>query len=923
MGWQILAWVRPADVAAGVLIVLAAGSLAAFLCRQPVRRARLVVLTLLGGVAVPCLGALPVAPRWSAGLLPATAPLRPRPDDGAPVGLGRRLPPPEAAGSRDAPELAERPGEAPTGAARPDLALAPSGPVKPSPGLRWTVPPARTVLLGCYFAAAAGFAAWWLVGQVVLWWVTRAARPAPGAVRDVLLDIAGPDGERVALLESDRIALPFTYTWTRPVILLPSSLCDGGEPGALRYVLAHEWSHVEGRDAWAWNLACLAGVVLFYQPLFWWLRRQLRLCQDYLADERAAAAGSAEDYAAFLVRLARARRFGPAVPALGMGDRRSNLSRRVMMLVQGHEPLERRCRAAWSLSAASAAAAVIVVASGLHLRAAPPVAEDPANGAQAVKDAAKPPADAKDSGEVLHYKGTVVDKDTGRPIPGATVVVRRSILRSSENRVLQETRHTTGADGTYAFEIPPDQHASPYLYIELDVEHPDYATRDRFGYSLGMTRKNEKLNERPFFETIELRPARPITGRVETPEGEPAAGVVVLAYSRTDKVTRGHFEYGSFARAETDAQGRFRLPITTPGQAAYWVLPRDYAPELYVVPEGKRGDVGTVTLKKGVPVAGRVLDVRGEPIKGVFVEIERKRGTGPDLEAQNLTFISNVIRRAAETDSDGRFTSAPLPPGEYSIAPSESNYDGDRKTQWTHRPLPEVFTPAKLTIKEGETPAPLEIRASPSVVVEGHWVDSKGQPKGGWSSFVFGRMDGSSWNALAHPDAQGRFSLKVPHGLEQAQLDISTNEHATTRHRIGKDGPLVEGRAVKLGTLDHDVKDIEIVRYVAPIIVINATTEDGKQIPDFKAEVEYTTPAGDERGKQVHVVGGGKRKDAIQDEQYDGRYRTSQMLPDKEVTVTVSADGFEGAGRKLSLPEGKVEEVTFVLEKKGSKGAGR
>ena len=196
---------------------------------------------------------------------------------------------------------------------------------------------------------AAGLAAWWLVGQLLLWRVTRSARPVPEAIRDVFLGLAGPGGERVVLLESDRIASPFTYTWVRPVILLPSTLCDGGEPGALRYVLAHEWSHVERRDAWAWNLACLAGLVLFYQPLFWWLRRQLRLCQDYLADARAAAAGSAEDYAAFLVRLARVRRSGPAVPALGIGDRRSNLYRRVIMLVQDHEPLERRCRAAWSL----------------------------------------------------------------------------------------------------------------------------------------------------------------------------------------------------------------------------------------------------------------------------------------------------------------------------------------------------------------------------------------------------------------------------------------------------------------------------------------------------------------------------------------------------------------------------------------------
>ncbi len=454
------------------------------------------------------------------------------------------------------------------------------------------------------------------------------------------------------MLESDSVKLPFTFTWIRPVIVLPSALCDEGDSRELRYCLAHEWSHIEHRDARAWNLATLAGCVLFYQPLFWWLRRQLRLCQDYLADDRAAALTSAEDYATYLVRLARASRTNTVLPALGVSDRRSNLYRRVTMLVQDHQPLERRCRAAWSLSAAMAAAVVIVFASGLRLGATPPAADDPAKGAQAVKDATQP---KKDDGLPLHYKGTVVDKDTGKPIPGATVTVRRSILRSSEKRVLQETRHTTGGDGTYAFEIPPDQYASPYLYIELDVEHPDYAPRDRFGYALSMSRKNEKLNERPFFEMVELRPARPITGRVEMPEGEPAAGVVVMAYSRTDK--GGQFEYGSFARAETDAQGRFRLPITTPGQGAYWVLPKDYALELYVVPEGKRGDMGTMTLKKGISVAGRVLDVQGKPIKGVFVEIERRRGNGPDLE--------RTTWRSSPTSSAGR--RRPTPTG---VSPS-------------------------------------------------------------------------------------------------------------------------------------------------------------------------------------------------------------------------------------------------------------
>jgi hypothetical protein len=919
MDWQVLTWSRLADAAGGGLIVLAAGSLAARLCRQPVRRARLIVLSLLGAMAVPVLGALSVAPRWSAGLAAPPAAILAGADRPAPAEEGSPRHWPGPTGSLVAFGPLEPSGGMPAGRDRPGPARAPGAPVAPAPASagRWHLPSARSVLLGCYIAVTAGLGTWWLVGQFLLWRVTRSARPVPAAIRDVFLGLTGPGGRRVMLLESDRIASPFTYTWRRPVILLPSSLCDGSGTGAIRYVLVHEWSHVEARDAWTWNLACLAGLVLFYQPLFWWLRRQLRLCQDYLADARAAAAGSAEDYAAFLVRLARVRTSTLDVPALGIGDGRSNLYRRVTMLVHDHEPLDRRCQAAWSLCAATAAAIVIIFASGLRLGAAPPAALDPAQGAQAVKTAES----KKDDGEPLHYKGTVVDKDTGKPIAGAAVTVRRSILRSSDNRVLQETRHTTGADGTYAFEIPPDQYASPYLYIELDVEHPDYAPRDRFGYALSMTRKNEKLNERPFFETVELRPAKPITGRVETPEGEPAKGVLVLAYSRTDK--GGIFEYGSFARAETDAEGRFRLPITTPGQGAYWFLPKEYAVDLYVVPDEKRGDMGIITLKKGVSVAGRIVDVQGKPIKGVFVAIERKRGTGPDLDAKNLGFISNVVRRAAETDSDGRFTFAPLPPGEYNVAPSETHYDGDRKVNREQRPLTEVFAAAKLEIKEGETPTALEIRALPSVVIEGHWVDSKGQPKGGWSSFIFGRMDGSFWNTQAHPDPQGRFLAKVPHGLEQVQVDISTNEHATTRHRIGNHGPLVEGRTVKLGTLDHDVKDIEIVRYVSPIIVINATTKDGKQIKDFQAAVEYAGSAGDNRERNVHVVGGGKKKDALQDEQYDGRYRTSQMLPDKEVTISVSADGFEGAKRKLSVPEGKIEEVTVVLEPKAVKGAGR
>ena len=205
MEWQTFAWGRLADAAAGGLIVLAVGSLAARLCRQPVRRARLVVLTLVGGVIVPGLGALPVVPRWSAGLLPAAAPVRPVDRDEPEPSVSRPTPPPLASVPARTPALVRPSPETATGTVT----------TTPARVSRWIFPTARTLVLGAYTAATAGMAAWWLLGQVVLRRITRAARPVPLAVRDTFLGLSGPEGERVVLLESDQITLPLTYTWTR------------------------------------------------------------------------------------------------------------------------------------------------------------------------------------------------------------------------------------------------------------------------------------------------------------------------------------------------------------------------------------------------------------------------------------------------------------------------------------------------------------------------------------------------------------------------------------------------------------------------------------------------------------------------------------------------------------------------------------
>ena len=909
MAWHILAWRWLAHAAVGGLIILALGSLAARLCRQPVRRARLVVLTMLGALLVPWLGAvrvpfsLPIATRWSSGILPSLATVLPRGTASAPIAARRETSPgalPRPSGTAGLPDQAVIPVRAGSGAGRGRTQA-----LSTFAALPW-----RPLVLIAYASTSAGLLAWWILGHAVLWRVSRAARLASPAVRQQLLLLGGPAAERVRLLVSDRIRLPFTYTWTRPVILLPSTFASD-DVELLRYGLAHEWSHVERRDARAWNLTAIAGMVLFYQPLFWWLRRQLRLCQDYLADDRAASAGSPEDYAAYLVRLARdpGRASRAGLPALGVLDHPSNLSRRVAMLINDRAPLEHRCPMSWSLGTAAATVLAILVAAGLRAGATP-AAETPK---PAIQDPPPSGAQPASKGEALRYSGTVREQGAGQPIAGATVTVRRKVSDVSHgDRIIAETRHTTNAQGVYSFTVPPEQVAEKRLYIELDVEHPDYAPRGGFGYSLALIRQDEANGLRPFFQKIALRPAKLVLGRVETPDGRPAQGVEVRAYSLSGKVHEGPLEHGSLATVKTDNDGRFRIPVTTPGLGVFWILPKRFAPETHAIGEDQRGEIGTFRLKPGMTVKGRAFDTQGKPLAGMIVTIGRDPENSPDRRILEPLAVSDAIERRSETDTEGRFTFDPLPAGVYVVQPVE--YQDVVGPVRIHRPVPGVFAPYKVTIREGETPGPIEIHAASPVVIEGRWLDSKGRPRSGSQLLIIGHIDDQTWHTWVHPSAEGRFSVQVPGGMNSVQITLFPGQFDQTRYRMSKGGKLEAGQFIMFGKqeLDHDVKDLEIIRYDETGVIVQANAKDGRPVKDLILAGEYTEEIASARAG----IGlkNGVQTEILFERQGDGRFRATDLTPDRELKITAYAEGFQPASRKVKLPEGKTEELIFVLE---------
>ena len=111
----------------------------------------------------------------------------------------------------------------------------------------------------------------------------------------------------------------------------------------------------------------------------------------------------------------------------------------------------------------------------MKLKTVAPKVKDPSG-----KTSADKPSDAMKAAKPLTYIGRVTNKVTGKPIAGATVIVRRKNVAPYEQGGIEESTHTTNAAGKYTFTIPPDQVAEQFLVIELDVSHPRLRLADWF-----------------------------------------------------------------------------------------------------------------------------------------------------------------------------------------------------------------------------------------------------------------------------------------------------------------------------------------------------------------------------------------------------------------------------------------------------------
>lgn len=192
-----------------------------------------------------------------------------------------------------------------------------------------------------------------------------------GPVTDTARQLAGDLRLRrtIRILRGDAHAMPMSWGWVRPVVLLPAG-AELWSRARLETVLRHELAHVRRADCLTQVAAEIVLAFHWVNPLAWLATYRLRVEREYACDDMVLSAGTrASEYADELLALARAFRAGrsTALAAVAMA-RPARLSHRLRAVLDGT-----RSRRLGRLRAAGAGAlAAGLVMALAALKPAPP-----------------------------------------------------------------------------------------------------------------------------------------------------------------------------------------------------------------------------------------------------------------------------------------------------------------------------------------------------------------------------------------------------------------------------------------------------------------------------------------------------------------------------------------------------------------------
>ncbi|WP_145045057.1 Ig-like domain-containing protein [Paenibacillus xylanexedens] len=276
--------------------------------------------------------------------------------------------------------------------------------------------------------------------------------------------------------------------------------------------------------------------------------------------------------------------------------------------------------------------------------------------------------------------GTVMDKKTGDPISGATVILR-DLAGKEKGRV------TTGSDGKYNFDnVVINKYILEVISHEYSPAHREVSVSTVNGNANGVVTEDFELVE--YKITLTANPSSILGNGTATSvfkavvtdiEGRPQAGVQVV-FDVPDTMY-GHFAGNSnTVSVSTDAQG---VATTTFTAGTLGGTDPISIPLTATVDDSQRGlyasDTIYITFTPGV-ITGVVTDALGHPIASASITVSK------DFDGDGIVDFHAV----AVTESDGAYTIA-IPKGSetYDVSITKPIEIGGKKTSVTfHQSVP-------------------------------------------------------------------------------------------------------------------------------------------------------------------------------------------------------------------------------------------
>jgi beta-lactamase regulating signal transducer with metallopeptidase domain len=467
-----------------------------------------------------------------------------------------------------------------------------------------------------------------------------AYRPTPNPeLTGKLVSLAGRLGvpAPVQLMLHADLAVPAVCGLFRPVILVPASLVTGLSPAHLEAVLAHELAHIRRHD-YLVNLAQMTlEALLFFNPFVWWISRQVRLERETACDALALSVlenGAPTDYVRVLTGIAESSLPVPlALPAMSgpRGDRGQLLERVRRLLRPGERP---RLRLSWPgalgfllasfgvlvLLRFTAGAAVDLLTRERMQKVAELQQRFP------ITDQVIPPQRViMDKVYQVRLQGRAETSD-GRPLT--------ELVRVSASSAVNEYRFGEGWQFKGGEPFDTSIMKAGRIYLAASTK----------GYAPVFMDLGPVLEDRADL-VLRFEPGYNSALRLRDESGRPVADAKVTIGFMTSE-TRPNAPYSDFYTTNGEGvirlEGLVKVPmfveLKLPGyQREYWT-------NLQFPP----GEMLDKTLKRAVPLQGRILGEAGQPLAGA--QILMAHYFGPQVQG------GGGSTPVATTDAEGRFS---------------------------------------------------------------------------------------------------------------------------------------------------------------------------------------------------------------------------------------------------------------------------